>query len=435
LARLAQVQTEMSAHVDADGSWAQWLAQCGPGCTAADRAHALTRRAENDMRRGEYAAAHGALSQAENVLPAPFGAPLERAKRLEVSGHLALRERRFDAARQAFSQAIHEAAGLPAGGDVRPDTLWLALAEAEAGRHDADAALRALDAAAAAAGADSATDPEHVMVRTAVLARLGRYALLLDQADAQRARCEAQLRPGGPVCTRLRNRHLRAWVRSGQLQPVLAMWPSVAPLIDAEQVNNDSLISLLMVHRAANLAGATTTARETAQRLGAVAQQHRSAALRAFAAKALAEGALAVADLRGAASYLAQARQQAALPEAAANANLAAQIDLVEGLAALAQGDPARALDLMQRAQREFDRSDGPLHPLPQLLLLNQVAPLRALGRSAQAQALLETALPILRSNLGASAPVVAEAEALAGQRVPATRPPAARAPSFQLFG
>jgi hypothetical protein len=89
----------------------------------------------------------------------------------------------------------------------------------------------------------------------------------------------------------------------------------------------------------------------------------------------------------------------------------------------------------MQRAQREFDRSDGPLHPLPQLLLLNQVAPLRALGRSAQAQALLETALPILRSNLGAGAPVVVQAEALAGQRVPAAKPPAAPAPSFQLFG
>jgi serine/threonine-protein kinase len=429
LARLAQVQTEMSAHTDAEASWAQWLTQCGPGCTAGDRAYALTRRAENDLRRGEYAAARDALSQAEAVLPAARSAPLEQAKRLEVAGHLALRERRFDAAQQAFSQAIRHADGLPAGGDVRQDTLWLAVAEAEAGRRDADAALRALDAAAAA-GKDSASDPQHMMARTAVLARLGRYALLLDRADAQRAQCELQLRPGGEICTRLRNRHLRAWVRSGQPQPVLALWPSLAPLIDAEPINNDSLISLLMVHRAATLAGATAIAEATAQRLDAVERQHRSAVLRAHAAMALAEQSLSVSDLRGAGAHMARARLHAAEPAAAGNLNLAAQLDLAEGQVAQAQGDAARALTLMQQAQREFDRSDGPLHPLPQLLGLNQVAPLRALGRAAQAQALLETALPILRSSLGADAPTVLRAEALAAWRAPSApaEPPSTRA-------
>jgi len=431
LARLAQAQAEMSAHGDVDASWAQWLAHCGADCPAADRAHALARRAENDMRRDDYPAAHAGLAEAESVLPAAASTALERAKRLEVAGHLALRTQRLDAARQAFQQAIHHAEHVPAGSDVRLNALWFGLAEAQAGRRDADAALQALTAADAS-NPGSASDPEHVMVRAAVLSRLGRYARLLEQADAQRASCERQLRPGGPVCTRLRNRHLRAWVRGGQWQPVLALWPTIAPLIDAEPIGNDSLTSLQMAHRAATMAGAADITAATAWRLEAVARQHANALLRARAATTLAEGGLALSDQRGVAQQLAQARQHAAQPGAVGNTFLAAQIDLVEGLAAQALGDAPRALMLMQRAQREFDRSEGPMHPLSQLLVLNQVAPLRALGRQAQAQVLLETALPILRSNLGASAPAVVEAEVLAGQRPRAARP---AVPRFQLFG
>jgi hypothetical protein len=86
---------------------------------------------------------------------------------------------------------------------------------------------------------------------------------------------------------------------------------------------------------------------------------------------------------------------------------------LLEGLVEQAMGQPARALLAMDRAYAGQVEAFNADHPRTQLLSVHRARALWATHRGAEALALIDRALPILRAALGDDAPTLMKIRAL----------------------
>jgi hypothetical protein len=89
---------------------------------------------------------------------------------------------------------------------------------------------------------------------------------------------------------------------------------------------------------------------------------------------------------------------------------------------------------MLEKADPELEADLGKEHPLGVLYGLNRAALLHRSGRVSEAAALIDGALPKLRTAFGASAPTVARLEALRNDRPRASRTNSASARFADMF-
>jgi hypothetical protein len=107
---------------------------------------------------------------------------------------------------------------------------------------------------------------------------------------------------------------------------------------------------------------------------------------------------------------------------------------LYRGQALQAEGQPAAALPVLQAAQALYGESLGAEHPMTQLVAVHQARTLWALQRSAEGLALLDHALPVLRTAMGNEAPTLKAVEQLRAELAAPDAPSPATAGQISLW-
>jgi serine/threonine protein kinase len=408
---IGRAQNEMLEYDAADASYAQWLAMCANACEADRMAWAYTLRAENDLRRSAYEAAGAWLQAADALVPVgPTPAALQ-AKRQEVRGWLATYQNRPEDAERAFTLGLQV---VPPDAHRQAAQLWQGRASHAAGVGDSAAAMQALAAAGRHVAAIQPDQPilRHNLsvTRAQMLFALGEYQALQATAASDLKSCNEELQPASKACRLLRNYSSAALIRLGRTP--LATLPELLRDADAADNEPQRMNALQCAHRAAWESGDAGMRAETRRRLEALERETTVPRMRLRAWLELAEGSLSEQQPQAAQATLARARELAAR-SGLATGYLGARLTLAEGLAWVQLGQAQRALDLMVSAQQAIDASEKPGHPLALWLGLNQVEPLCLLGRSDQALARIDAALPALKTRWGASAPAVQRVESL----------------------
>jgi serine/threonine-protein kinase len=424
LASIARAQFDLEDFPGADASWGLLLGRLrsvdSPAATRL-RATAWLARAEMALSTGRLDEAHAALARARVETSRPDADDASRRTALRIDGHLALHEGRLDAARAslaAYLAAAARATDEPA--DLRV-AARLALAKAESGARHADAARALLRAADAEARAASAGDPglafrEVAAYRVSLDLDGGRYADIEGWLPDTVSRCATTLGAHAAACRVLLAQRIRVLLKLGHAEVAVVQSEGLHSQLEDTRSPLGQLEAAVVVARSLAAAGRPVPD-DVLARLeaadGSAADPDLLPAKRLLALDTRAEVAVLAGRPDEALAWTSRAHALAARSHLATSRE-AAKTDLFEGLARHAQGHEAAALQAFGPLCDEGHLAGSRLPVLDRLLSLDCVAPLANAGRRAEARALIDRALPVLRDGLGPASPTVARAQALA---------------------
>jgi len=383
---------------------------------------------DSSLRLAEAAWAAGQLDEASAAvraareLGAGAGGDAALLSRVRVmEGEIDFAKGRHASAREAFAEALALAQGHP---NLEFEALR-GLAEVATPLHrDAEVAPlyeRLRELAATVPGLPARSRALVAKDHANALLSQGWVAQAQGLADTAHADCRREIGEFAELCMRLLLHRLQARLRTERLAdvaPLVATWQR-APGSDAPMNRTRAALQLARIEAAR---GDRAALAPWVTHLQAVADG--SAETRQTGPwRTLAELVLADVALRSGEPAVAESRARAALQASPPPSGEAAGwARTLLGAALLQQGKAAAALPLFEDAAAQYARALPAGHPRVQLFELNRAAALAALGRRAEAQAIVDAALPVLAQAMGVDSPVLARARSLS-RRLSEARP------------
>ncbi len=413
---IARAQAELTDYLGATATLDDLAPRLAALGRREDLAQVQIQRVEMALRVGDLARAAERLAEARRAMPAVAGLPLQ-ARMAQVEGWHALMAGDAAAAMAHDARAASAAARAWAAADEARVLIRLQQARSTAAAGQSERALALLGSLIADLGdpspatARQAANAEYV--RATIEIGLGRFGAVAGRLEPAIARCEAVAGPAWETCPNLRRMLALAWVRLGERA-------AAASLAAAMRVDAQAAVNPVRRHEAqlswAHVLTVSGRIDWTAPPWPAVlelAEGRQSdpmpGYLRIQAQQRIAEARLRSGDAAQAQRWIESARRQLA----AERAPSAQQQLRNEALAAAAlglTGAPADAARRWAEVQARAGVVLGAQHPLTWLYALNGVPALLASDQPAQAQALLDQALPVLEAALGRQAPIVQRA-------------------------
>jgi tetratricopeptide (TPR) repeat protein len=242
----------------------------------------------------------------------------------------------------------------------------------------------------------------------------GRYRAAIEKFDATSAYCQKSSDPKGIQCIYTQYERALTLLLLGHAERAME---TVPPLLDDSRISPNSAS---FATRFTRLAFQVLAANQQLARYPAV-----TAKMQALGDSMgddewlqklqllLAQGKVHLQQGRLNEAQAMSQRAQAMLSTRRLAARNAPEVFLLDGLVEQAMGQPARALVALDRALAGQVDVAGDDHPRTQLLSVHRARALWATHRGAEALALIDHALPILRAALGDDAPTLMKIRAL----------------------
>ena len=277
---------------------------------------------------------------------------------------------------------------------------------------DYAAALTHLEQAQAIAAQSSRLAPDRVLDIQSNLSQVdfeaGHYAAAAQRLKVALSRCEQSIDPFAATCSNLRRQLADALNRQGHHSEAVALLPGLQPLsVNGEAPGNAPVMQITM----GRILARTKTPDEHLavwSKLQALADSTDD--LEVFSGRKVnALHVLAVMRLQRGEPHLAlqllETAQQRFGSTIEASPRLRIRISLLRGLVLHALGQPEPALQALRDSTAFVTKFKGADHPDTLLASVNQVRTLWVLGRTPEAIALLDHALPVLSPALGSDSP------------------------------
>jgi len=415
LAGIAKIQHNMGEYGDADGTYRELVRIYGALGQARDAALTATAHAENAINMGDPKLARDLMQALRNLPSVPFDDPLVKARVAEVEGWVELSGGSAQRARDLFEESRRTLRESVGPNDSRTFAVGRALARA-------DRRLQRYDEAVALFTELKATASAHPEVLEAseraafdwewleMLYGVGRYAQLLDEAEPLIQRCVDARGPHDENCLMLTLKNAQALVRLGFVERAAAQAPRLVPLLDEKTALQIRAEVMMFMFRVDDLRDAPAAAewRERLVKFGTSGDDVPvNPTFKAATLLVLGDAALRRGDTEEAKRWLdATATILSNAPPSAGSTLARAIATSLSGVVLLREQGPEQALPRFELAKEQFGKVLGPQHPQSLLLSLNEAVALQAMGRQAEAQAVVSRSEGPLLAAFGATAPL-----------------------------
>ena len=414
---IAKTQSDMGEFVFADNTFAELARIYASLRQPRETSMAKTDRAFNSLGMNDPTSAAQFLREANAVNGRPVTDAELNARTAEVTGWLSLSQGNTSHARDLLSEA-HATAIRTLGEDhLRTFKLGQALFRAERDSGHTEAALafqeglRRSAARIGGFGADELAVMDWEQVN--LLNGAGQFARAFDLVELVRPKCIDALGPEAQPCRYLSVKRAQLLLRLGRLDQAKQALSGLRPIADDVTLPFLQIEALIVELRVLSVDVGRVVSTDLAnafERVRKFAQASRESKLQpsltAGALLALAESRLRTGDdldaMRWIDSALAALSTDARMP---LRSRTAANAQTLLAIAWLGQGRFEDALRSFLRSDDYLTETLGPAHAATQLLRLNKVMALAALGRIPEALATVETAKAVLHESLGVEAP------------------------------
>jgi tetratricopeptide (TPR) repeat protein len=417
---IASIQLEMGEYVGADATYADAARVYGQLGMPRDTALSLTAQADAAVRMGDMKLAETILQKAREVPGRPLADAELNAQLNEAEGWIAYALRDTTRARDLFQQS-HEQA-LKAFGPYHLKTIDALRGRVYAERElrNFDGALQLLEQLEATARKTNGVGAVGIAAlardRADLLSSAGRLAESLNQVLTALPSCVADLGPNHAECRELMFSKINVMLQLGMAQRASEDLSSLEVIANDQTSPALATGTLLLILKLSAAAGMAEVQAASFERVRSVVEPGAAVALsRSLKTKALL--ALAEARLRGndpadgerwiVKALALQQRDDGMVPAS----RLGALAKSLQGVSLLQRGKPQEALQVMLAAQDDLSTLFGPDDPTTCLFSMNVAVAMEALGRNAQALAVVEHAEPVLRRAMGAAAPTYRRAK------------------------
>jgi serine/threonine protein kinase len=424
LEQIAQVQTRMGEHADAERTLSVAVKLLHGSGDDSRWAGAQIELAELHIRLGSLATAHHLLDSVEPVVGKATATHELLSRYHEVRGRALRNDSDLDAALKEMQRALAEARLVENDPAPRVVDVLRALAEVESEQNQAESAIAHIDEAAAWTD----KSPHAFLVDVIGIAMdqsrirylAGEYLAASEIAASNLPRCKRLFGEFNEQCVLLLDQQAKLLLVLGNVDSAAALLPALRKA----RAELSSSVRKAQVLLTAARVGAASRQMDDDDVLSAVrhiAEPGPETTLPPsyplYADLVLAEVALRQGDPAESLRWVNHFEQRQLAPSAPHPFRLRSRV--LRGIALARQGDPEDAIATLRSAAAESEVVLGQRHTLTLLYRLNQLPPLLSLGRNAEVDALLATTLPSLRNRLGATSPVVRRAEELGSNAGP----------------
>jgi serine/threonine protein kinase len=415
LAGIAKIQHNMGEYGDADGTYRELVRIYGALGLPRDAALTATAHAENAINMGDPKLARELMQALRNLPGVPFDDSLVKARVAEVEGWVELSGGSAQRARDLFEESRRTLQESVGPHDSRTFAVGRALARADRRlqRYDEAVALFAELKAVAVAHPEALEASERAAFDWEWLEMLygvGRYAQLLAEAQPLIQRCLEARGPHDENCMMLTLKNAQALLRLGFVERAAAQMPGLVPLLDEKTALQIRAEVMMFMFRVEDLRGAQAAAewRERLVTFGTSGEDVPvNPTFKAATLLVLGDAALRRGDTGDAKHWLdATAAILSNAPPSAGSTLARAIATSLSGVVLLREQGPEQALPRFELAKEQFGKVLGPQHPQSLLLSLNEAVAFHAMGRHAEAQAVVSRAQGPLLAAFGATAPL-----------------------------
>jgi tetratricopeptide (TPR) repeat protein len=410
---IALIQMEMGEYANAETTFedaAQIYLQLG-----ISKREALVRaeHADNALRMGDAQRAAEILQTAKMVPGVQPQDPEIAARFADVAGWIASIRGNAEEARSLFLESRRQAATAYRADDIRSLRPLRGLIRAEQLLHNFDAALALQTELETASIQSFSTDPKQRtsadLERAELLTQAGHYAQGFAHMESALPRCREKLGPNDEICRRLLTNKAVVLLRTGRQDEARELMPSLLAMVNDQKTPAISVEALLVAVRIAQPLDSPSRSelQGMVSKLGmSGAEVPINPVLKVKALLVLSEAMLHEGRSEEALRLL----DRVADPDR--NGLHAPLPSFAMGIAQGLRGVALLQQNMLDQALKSFDSASAALltavgssHPLRHMFLLDQALVLEAMGRSPEANKLVESIHASLGEALGPESP------------------------------
>jgi serine/threonine protein kinase len=410
LQAIASIQHEMGEYLSADATYEEVVRLLAGRQDDRGVAVAQTARAESVFQLGDFSRTLALIEGARSA-SSRSGGSAELETRLDwLEGLVRSRRQEPELARTMFERSLQQAGRVFGPNHIRSIEALQGLSMLSVQRRDFPGALAIQADISARAKASRLSAREVAQIdhtRIFMLSQAGRTREAFAQAGSAAQACAGSAGPGDEMCRWLVIHKVIGALRLGMAEAVRPDLPTLQAAATEDQAPELQARALQGLCRVRAALDATKVDEVLERRL---VQIWESADATTFSPDLKASSMLALADasLRTRAPLLAQTRVEQVLNGISAqdlSPSTRAWAKHLLGVALLAQGRHEAALVTLREAHADYASLLGADHAMTLTYAMNQAIALAALGRHAEAQAIVRRAQPVLREAMGDDAP------------------------------